>query len=64
MMNRKYNLGHLFRAVVNHYGPNNSLCFEKECLTFNEIDAYSSRIANYFFNIGLKNNFENNLFIC
>ena len=55
MMNRKYNLGHLFSAVVNRYGSNNSLCFEKECLTFNEIDAYSSRIANYFFNIGLKN---------
>ena len=54
MGSRIYNLGHLFQEIVNEFSTNRSLCIENECLTFNEIDAYSSKVANYFFEIGLK----------
>ena len=54
MGSRIYNLGHLFQEIVNEFSTNRSLCIENECLTFNEIDAYSSKVANYFFEIGLR----------
>ena len=55
MSNSKFNLALLYKDIVERFGSNNSLFYENEYLTFDDMDLYSSKVANYFAKVGLKN---------